>query len=81
MCKYFKLILNSDLNGCDSLSACDAVVKIKCASASSDWKDCGETQEMKDDNFPVWPERFTFQYTASENLVKKNIIIDGISLI
>lgn len=24
---------------------------------------------MTDDNFPVWPERFTFQYTQSERMV------------
>jgi hypothetical protein len=58
-----------DLSGCDVGSACDTVVTILCSSISSDWKQCGKTIEMSDDNFPVWPELFTFEYIQSEHLV------------
>ncbi len=60
---------DSDLNKCDDLSACDAYVNIMCSTASYDWRKCGNTQVMQDDNFPVWPERFTFQYLQSERMV------------
>ncbi|OXA58712.1 uncharacterized protein LOC110847713 [Folsomia candida] len=66
----------TDLNGCDALSACDAFVKILCSTASYDWRNCGQTREMTDDNFPVWPERFTFQYTQSERMRWRFDVID-----
>lgn len=71
-----------DLNGCDELSACDTVVKIMCASVSSDWRQCGITGEMGDDNFPLFKERFNFRYVPSEmqrwrfDLIDKDVLFD-----
>ncbi|CAL8118030.1 unnamed protein product [Orchesella dallaii] len=51
------------MSGCDTTSACDLHVTIRCSSISSDWKICGETSKLQDDNFPVWPEVYTFEHT------------------
>lgn len=44
---------------CDAISACDTVVTIFCSSSSGERK-CGETEEISDDAYPSFPERFSF---------------------
>ncbi|CAG7724873.1 unnamed protein product [Allacma fusca] len=56
----------TDLNKCDDLSKCDAYVEILCVTSLSDGRECGKTKYIKNDNFPVWPEEFTFTNTSTE---------------
>ncbi|CAG7816399.1 unnamed protein product [Allacma fusca] len=58
----------ADLNGCDDLSKCDAFVELLCVTSLSDGRDCGKTKYIQDDNYPVWPEEFTFSNTTGEVL-------------
>jgi len=58
----------TDLKDCDALSACDPFVIISCQKALGNWIECGKTSVLQDDNFPVWPERFTFEFTPQDEM-------------
>jgi len=62
----FKLFA-TDLNDCDPFNGpCDAYVKIFCQSKASDWKLCGQTETIDNDNFPIWEQAFHFDHFQSE---------------
>ncbi|CAL8111693.1 unnamed protein product [Orchesella dallaii] len=57
----------TNLSGCDLLSACDTTVTILCSSIYSDWKQCGQTKKIRNNNNPVYPELFTFEHVPGSS--------------
>jgi len=69
-------IFATDLTGCDDTSACDAFVTIFCQKALGNWVECGKTSVIQNDNFPVWPERFNFEFTPEDQMRWRFDIMD-----
>jgi len=61
---------------CDVFTECDAKVNIQCQTNWGSWRNCGTAQEIRDNNNPVWPERHSYNYIASENMFWKFEILD-----
>ncbi|OXA54587.1 uncharacterized protein LOC110850089 [Folsomia candida] len=72
----------SELLDYDAISGCDTVITIFCSSTSSPSTQCGQTEEISDDAYPIFPERFTFPYAIGSGqqwrfeLVDKDLQFD-----